>query len=233
MKYPEVKHLYKYYAYNENSLSVLINKKIWVAKPESFNDPFDCNYNFSLKLDEEILKQGDSNIKDIQINAAATNKVLKERFSNTGIFSMSKRNNSILMWSHYANQHKGFCIEFERKPESILGNDDVTKRVDYEDDYSDIEMFDQSGKVNLHFFKKMFFVKAKDWKYEDEWRFVRENGDKESDIPSAISSIIFGLKMPQEHRDTIKNILSGQGIRYKEAVKTKKLFQINIIDLPE
>ena len=147
MKYPEVKHLYKYYAYNENSLSVLINKKIWVAKPESFNDPFDCNYNFSLKLDEEILKQGDSNIKDIQINAAATNKVLKERFSNTGIFSMSKRNNSILMWSHYANQHKGFCIEFERKPESILGNDDVTKRVDYEDDYSDIEMFDQSGKV--------------------------------------------------------------------------------------
>ena len=41
MEYPEVIHLYKYYAYNENSLSVLINKEIWVSNPESFNDPFD------------------------------------------------------------------------------------------------------------------------------------------------------------------------------------------------
>jgi len=48
MEYPQVKYLYKYCAYNTNSLSILINKKIWVAKPESFNDPFDCKIEFTL-----------------------------------------------------------------------------------------------------------------------------------------------------------------------------------------
>lgn len=57
MEYPEVKHLYKYYAYNENSLSVLINKKIWLAKPKSFNDPFDSDINFEDNIEDELLEQ--------------------------------------------------------------------------------------------------------------------------------------------------------------------------------
>ncbi len=39
--------------------------------------------------------------------------------------------------------------------------------------------------------------------------------------------------MPRKHRDTIKNILSGQDISYKEAEKSENQFKINIIDLPE
>jgi hypothetical protein len=46
MEYPEVLKLYKYRAYNERSLSMLINKRIWVSKPTAFNDPFDCKYDF-------------------------------------------------------------------------------------------------------------------------------------------------------------------------------------------
>lgn len=237
MKHPEVKHLYKYYAYNENSLSVLINKKIWVAKPESFNDPYDCDYNFSPNVDEktlkEISKQTNSNIEDIKIATTETMKILKERFGNAGVFSMSEKNNSILMWSHYADQHKGFCIGFDRESDSILGKDDATKPVQYKNDYPYIEMFDQTGKMNEFFFEKMFFVKASDWVHEKEWRFVCSDGDSERQMPSNISSIIFGLKMPQKHRTTIKNILSGQGISYKVAEKVDKQFEIRIIDLPK
>ncbi len=76
MKYPQVKHLYKYYAYNENSLAVLINKKIWVAKPESFNDPFDCDIDFNPRIGEKALKNSRS--KQIAIPKILNKPTLKQ-----------------------------------------------------------------------------------------------------------------------------------------------------------
>lgn len=35
-------YLYKYRTYNSYSLACLANQTIWLAKPKSFNDPFDC-----------------------------------------------------------------------------------------------------------------------------------------------------------------------------------------------
>jgi len=32
-----------------------------------------------------------------------------------GIIALSSRWDSILMWSHYANNHKGYCIGFDSK----------------------------------------------------------------------------------------------------------------------
>ena len=53
MEYPQVNHLYKYCAYSTNSLSILINKQIWFAKPESLNDPFDCKIDFMPEIKAE------------------------------------------------------------------------------------------------------------------------------------------------------------------------------------
>jgi hypothetical protein len=44
MEEPHITSLYKYRAFNEYSLSNLKNDTIWLAKPESFNDPFDCSF---------------------------------------------------------------------------------------------------------------------------------------------------------------------------------------------
>ena len=57
MEYPQDNHLYKYCAYNTNSLSILINKIIWVAKPESFNDPFDCNIRFKSEINTKAFRK--------------------------------------------------------------------------------------------------------------------------------------------------------------------------------
>ena len=43
MPYPAVTSLYKYRQISENSLESLLNEKLWVAQPSSFNDPFDCS----------------------------------------------------------------------------------------------------------------------------------------------------------------------------------------------
>ena len=45
---------------------------------------------------------------------------MEKDINNFGAFSMSQLKDNILMWSHYANQHKGFCIEFVRNNSNLL-----------------------------------------------------------------------------------------------------------------
>lgn len=240
MEYPQVNHLYKYCAYNTNSLSILINKKIWVAKPDSFNDPFDCKIRFKSEMNPEAfrkyLERTRRGTGDIQRDYAIFIEGLKE-FRNKdvksfGVFSMSQIKDNILMWSHYADQHKGFCIEFVRLPNNLLGDFEKTQPVNYYCDYPEVDPLDSNGNMDRSIFKKMLFSKAKDWAYEKEWRLTYDEGDREEPLPADISSIIFGLRMPDEHNNTIRNILADQpGIRYQKAIEVEYQFRLKIVDL--
>jgi len=78
----------------------------------------------------------------------------------------------------------------------------------------------------------MFFTKAKDWEYEKEWRVIYDEGGKEQPLPGDISSIIFGLKMSERHKATIRKILADQSnIRFQEATEAEYQFRLKIVDL--
>lgn len=79
--------LYKYYAVNKNSISCLVNKYIWSSSPNDFNDPYDTAI-----IDNDFLRS---------IN-----------FDMEKIFCLSANNNNFLMWAHYSDSHKGFCVEY-------------------------------------------------------------------------------------------------------------------------
>lgn len=170
MEYPRVKHLYKYCAYNANSLSILINRKIWLARPESFNDPFDCNIKFKSEIKSEALSMylnrtggaTGNRRKDHDVFLKGLEAFRTKDIARFGVFSMSKKKDNILMWSHYAGQHKGFCIEFVRSPDNLLGNIEVTRPVDYYRRYPEVDPLDSSGNIDDSIFKKMLFSKAKE-----------------------------------------------------------------------
>lgn len=100
--------LYKYQALNRNSLSALLAKAHWAAKPGSFNDPFDT----------------DPELTDLTA-------VQKERLREIGIVSLSANPTSSLMWAHYADNHKGFALGFQvwakDIPENLLEIEYVSK----------------------------------------------------------------------------------------------------------
>ena len=241
MEYPQVKHLYKYCAYNANSLAILINKRIWVAKPESLNDPFDCKIKFTppeitsdafgnyLKRTGRSTGNRQSNYKTF---LEGLQKFREKDINKFGVFSMSQINDNILMWSHYANQHEGFCIDFVRKKDNLLGDIKKTQPVEYDCNYPKVEPLDESGNYDHSIFTKMLFTKAKNWEYEKEWRLVYDEGNKEEPLPADISSIIFGLRMSEEHKATIRNILAGRSnILYQRAREVEYQFRLEIIDL--
>jgi hypothetical protein len=133
------------------------------------------------------------------------------------------------MWSHYADSHRGFCVEIERQPQNKLGDYDITCRVNYSVDYPSLNFFSSEGNENL--FADIFLTKSEDWKYEKEWRMINEEGDKEVCFPGKITSIIFGLNMPENQQKTIRNILSDiNEIIFFKANKVQKQFKLEIID---
>lgn len=241
MEYPKVTHLYKYCAYNTNSLAILINKRIWIAKPESLNDPFDCKIIFTLPditsdaVGNYLKRTGRSTgnrQKDYETLIKGIQEFMEKDISNFGVFSMSQINDDILMWSHYANQHEGFCIGFVRKKDNLLGDIKKTQPVAYDCNYPKVEPLDESGNYDHSIFTKMLFTKAKNWRYEKEWRLVYDEGGKEEPLPADISSIIFGLRMSDEHKATIRKILADQpSIHYQQATKEKYSFCLKIVDL--
>ena len=145
---------------------------------------------------------------------------------------MSQIKDNILMWSHYANQHKGFCIGFVRKNDNLLGDITNTQPVEYDCNYPEVDPLDENGNYDHTMFTKMLFTKAKDWEYEKEWRLVYDEGDREEPLPADISSIIFGLRMSERHKATIRKILADQpNIRYQQAIEVEYQFRLKIIDL--
>jgi hypothetical protein len=248
MEYPKVSRLYKYYAYNEHSRSVLINKMVWFSKPATLNDPFDIDIDFDfcmspskfncmINVDKNrpgISTEEMEKLKDLERdNPNALNEIseiandqFREDRKNLGVFCMSESKRDILMWSHYGDHHKGFCIEFLRSPENDLGELEKTRPVTYNCVYPTPDPTEEKC------YDELFFTKAKGWAYEKEWRMLNdEKGDVLLPLPGAITAIIFGLKMPSQHRATIKNILAkNPEIKYQRAEKVPKQFKLKIVD---
>lgn len=251
MEYPNVTRLYKFYAYNEYSLSVLIDKMVWFSKPATLNDPFDIDIDFDICMSPSKLRyminvvkkqpgistQKREALRDLEkenANPDAHNKIkgllnnqFREDRKNWGVFCMSESKRDILMWSHYADHHKGFCVELLRSPESPLGDLEKTRPVTYSCEYPTPD----PTADNKMFYDELFFTKAKGWAHEKEWRMLNDKGDILEPLPGAITAVIFGLKMPSQHRAKIKNILSKTPeIKYQRAEKVPNQFKLKIVD---
>ncbi|WP_324285361.1 DUF2971 domain-containing protein [Enterobacter ludwigii] len=123
--------------------------------------------------------------------------VIQDEVVNTfkkGVLCLSKKFNSPLMWSHYANQHKGLCIEYDMKDvkdeqvhEVIYGGSRkiLTSEIG--------EWLDEPGN-DTRMKQVCLLTKSGEWRYESEWRMFNSIGLGDSLPP--IKSIIFGYKCP-------------------------------------
>jgi Protein of unknown function (DUF2971) len=84
---------------------------------------------------------------------------------------------SIIMWGHYARDHKGFCIEYEVKE-----LDDVRQRllfpVIYSNKLFDATKYFEAAIKDIARFNNVFatlaaLYKSPEWTYEQEWRLGR------------------------------------------------------------
>jgi len=241
MIHPEVTSLFKYKPINQYTLDIIANDRIFYPLPDSFNDPFDtqCSfrqkYTFSQSTNENTLKKvfPDENLEDI---SAFTKKDLtkqinsfKRKLQNYGILSLAENAKDILMWSHYSEDHKGLCIEFERNAENELGDKEKTRKVNYTKNYPSLSskslLSKKDTEKNL---MRVLYTKSKHWSYEKEWRMFTPNGSMSYPIPGKIKSITFGVRTSNIDIDVIKQLVSGKSINLYKAVLKENEFGIKL-----
>ncbi len=225
--------LYKYCAFNQNALQGLIDDKVWLAKPDSFNDPFDCKFPMIREYsDKELLAHLNYCAKTQNKQELYTLEFIKEKgrgeyfdilekykkgLANAGVFSLSAaKPYEPLMWAHYADKHYGFCIEFERTATNGLCCDNCLE-VNYiepqDSVISILEDFLRTDKARMEAVMNILTSKTINWRYEREWRVIKlwdNPSDKEErryQLDANILSIYFGLRMPRENALTIIRIL--------------------------
>lgn len=147
------KYLYKYYSLNNFSIDSLENDYLYLSNPKDFNDPFDCNRNLIIEQRKELRDwQYVERLNDI---------------SDIGITCFSENGMEPLLWGHYANSYRGFCLKLN--VESLINDqkDSVQlKKVIYS---QAPEAISQNHPFSDYY---QYLLKLNNWKYEQEWRLL-------------------------------------------------------------
>lgn len=184
--------LYRYRFGREWDVKNLREDNIWLSTLKEYNDPFENKICIDFKaVADDLIRQDTELVELMRLrridqhnpiykhyieSAKSRGKELLEELdmkSNrlfTACFSETK--SSLLMWAHYANAHKGFCIGYKFK--------DLFKQfginilpIAYSDDFLKIDSLDIFYDHHETFIKACK-TKSKEWSYEKEWRLLGE-----------------------------------------------------------
>ena len=150
-----------------------------------------------------------------------------------GIYSLSKTPLDELLWAHYANSHKGFCIEYDL--DILLKNDGENHIHSFPVLYSkkppSIGIWDIVRNEQNSMIKKFAFHKLKRWEYEQEHRIVTSKIGLNSYNYKAIKSIYFGLKINESDKNQIISLLRVRGINFYQIELEKNSYSFKAVKL--
>lgn len=127
--------------------------------------------------------------------------------ANLGVVCFSECPTQILMWSHYADSHKGICLEFDSKQLPIRG----WKKYSYHRvNYVKQRMIDVISVGYTNATLQLLTCKSTDWAYEQERRLVTIKGPgfQDTRIP-AITAITLGAKITENPIELRTSLLSA------------------------
>lgn len=179
--------LYKYHSINVNLLKSLQKKMNWYSRIDQLNDP----YEFYL-VDN-------------------TGTEVYEAFKKTlCVCCFSKNMNSILMWSHYADNHRGVCLEWDCGIEKNKGSLFEMEYNNIITIVNDVERT-SSGHLSLNVTTNGRFMKTKfqTWEHEEEIRMIHIEEDlrlkgKYGEFPGELTAIHFGRNASIEDIELVK-----------------------------
>lgn len=202
--------LYKYVTID--TLKKIIAGSIRFTQPSAFNDPFEMlpelyipesfgKVELHIKFDI-VSQRREPNIGELKVDFESDNcndivsrKILATLNKSIGILCLSKNPNSLLMWSHYANEYAGAMIEFNEDHDFFQGE----IAVDYRDyrPKKDISAYINDGQLVPI---AELCVKPRQWEYESEVRIIRclSSCKKVSNESSKIKFPIFVMDIPKE-----------------------------------
>jgi hypothetical protein len=207
----ETKSLFKYFSLNDHSLDSLENNYVYLSNPKDFNDPFDCNRNLIIEKQKEI--------KDLEYVESLND------ISEIGICSFSENGIEPLLWSHYANSYRGFCLKF--KPEFLIKKNlefAKLKKVIYSKEPRSISLKSDFAKYY------QYILKLENWNYENEWRLLFQNPSQVENKyhfnENCIEEISIGYKFMEPRNDKERELKNNFDKLRKDKFKNVPLYTV-------
>lgn len=163
--------------------------------------------------------------------------MLRDHLGRSGVLSLSQLWDSTLMWSHYADQHRGVCIEYDLSDRDDLGFD--IGCVDYERPphirASDIRkgwiLDDECARRRCE--DSYFFTKASEWCYEEEVRVVSRGRIGVDSAPFHMTAVHFGMRCEPSVRISIVKLLYDRrlGLSFYNVHRQPGTFQLRRVEV--
>lgn len=183
-------------------ISAVTRCAFYCSSPTSFNDPYEFYFIMDFSIDEADFRawvirnrpndEEYNNLLRLRISPHEVESK-KLQFINSirykyGVVCFCESVTNSLLWSYYANDHAGICIEidFGQVP------DDITlRKVQYVDEPPVYKYFSSDSRG-----AELCWMKSSIWRHEDEWRYVNHNhvGPIRFDDPVKVTGIYLGSR---------------------------------------
>jgi Protein of unknown function (DUF2971) len=132
------------------------------------------------------------------------------------------------MWGHYADHHRGVCLEFDvQTPDFSLAI-----QVDYNAAYPNFSLADDNDLSPFH-------TKSSDWAYEQEYRLIAQE-ENEALRPGtlmtrdgffqfsecALVSIIIGASAGDDTRREVRELARSSGLLVRTATRVPHRYEL-------
>lgn len=226
-----VELLYKFRAVTARALAILINRELYFARPADLNDPYEGVAPLvpAIRAAKRLVDQGElipstwlRVVLRLDPNHLSIGKKTLEQFSQLGVLSLSRADalKSPIMWAHYADNHRGFCLGFRLSdgftrvstrehdtgiiycnPVTYGGRHPITDVMTTNNMPTD-EFTDE-------FARALLASKSEAWKHEQEHRIVNHAPGTAKFDPGDLREVVFGARTSDEDERTIRNLLNG------------------------
>jgi len=242
------RYLYKFRAFDagdstsiERLRDILVRCRLRLSPPGELNDPFDMavkivvdgtQAEISERLNtlfkergmkwETRRKEVRRIIQDLDALTLRAQTSFRDTISAAGVCSFAgnpRSPRSILMWSHYASNHRGVCLQFE------IARDIATfgqaLEVSYSYNYPVSNWVKEAKNITRVLLKKYI-----GWEYEDERRIIDPEGARQfiNFRPIALSAIIVGCSASEETVQQLKDIITERTSRRLPMPKLYRAF---------
>lgn len=222
---------------------IVVESKIYFPPAKFFNDPFDLHPVFDLtaprdvqRKDYERLSKKYENLGRAERrkearrvmktsmsprNIAATTRGIQDQHArviteSVGVLCVCRKRDDILMWSHYADSHKGVCLEFDGLSKFMAH----VQEVKYRKMREPIRVYQEAHEQMM---EKALLTKSDHWIYEEEYRLLRyKDGPGLVEFrPRNLTGIVIGANADRATLDLVKGWIS-------ERVEPLKLYRASV-----
>lgn len=235
---PSLRYLYKYRSIEPDNTesvqklrSLIVEDRIWMASPSSLNDPQDMDFtiieNPNLEDRRRWAKENSGllaamppakrlqmlqRIKRARMTPSQISSFKSDQQEHLGVFCASQNPRSDLLWTHYADSHRGISVQLAPYEDELFL---FAQPVRYTSSFPTVTVPTPKDRVQDH-----YLYKSPSWSYETEWRVVAPVQNCFVQLRAhAISGVILGARSNDAVRKCVADLCAERSQLQKPALQ--------------